>query len=266
MRHAQPYQIVASAFTVLDIAQEITLSVEATDKSQYVFERFAEIVGIVGDSICLVHSNQQIIGYLTFANDFGTAQSAGELANPITPDQIVPASIPLLDLLPLFEEQFFFFVLERNKITHVVSFIDLDKLPMKLCLFSLFMELESMMLERLTYDFEAEQYISYLPETRLKKAQELCKLKYKTETPERLLFCTTFIDKVNIFQSDETLSKYLPFSSMKESNHFFSILEKMRNQIAHSDSIFSVISSPHEMHSFVAKLNEVISSLSVSEA
>lgn len=259
MTHIQPYQIVSKAFTVLDIASEISLTLEATEKSQNIPELLTE--ADVLDPLCLVRSDQKIIGYLTMEDDFSIAQNAGELANPIILEQIVPASTPLLELLPLFNDHFFFFVLAGNRITHLVSFIHIDKLPMKLCLFSLFMELESVMIKRLTENSNAELYISYLSETRVNKARELCKLKNKMETPESLLICTTFIDKVNIFQSDKVLSRYLPFRDKKESDRFFGDLEKIRNQIAHGDSILSIINTPPEIQKFVTKLNETIASL-----
>ena len=78
----------------------------------------------------------------------------------MTADQMVAASTSLLDLPALFLRTYFFFVLTGNEITHVVSFQDMDRLPMKLCLFSLVMELESKLLESLSMDSEnLERYL-----------------------------------------------------------------------------------------------------------
>lgn len=266
MPSVQTYYIIANAFTVMDIADPLVEQAEATEDAIAVWERLYELAP--DDWFCLVRDNQRIVGYLTFDDEFnpGDRKSVGELANPLTPDQIVPVSTPILDMLPLFEKHFFFFALDRNDITHVVSFMHLDKLPVKLCFFSLFMELESGMLKRLTHNtLDAERYLRYLSSTRLEKAKQLCKLKYKRETAERLLLCTTFIDKMNIFQSDDDLSKCLPFRSKSEGDRFFSTVEKMRNQIAHSDSILSVISNPAEMNAFIVALNAVISSVSLTD-
>lgn len=267
MSNVEIYSRVAKAFTAIDIAQHVVYA-DADDTGFEVVDKIS--FGRRDVWLCLVRRGQNIIGYLAADDDINYDEVAGKQANPITPNQLVPASIPILDLIPLFEQYFFFFVLEKNQITHAVSFVDVDKLPVKLCLFSLFMELESEMLAIMNhyanYSTTPEALLNHLSAKRLEKAREVCKLKYgKEPTPELLLQCTTFIDEVKIFQSEVSLSKCLPFRSKNEGNRFFTTIEKMRNQIAHSDSILSVIDNPSELHAFTLDLQKLIKSLSVVE-
>ena len=53
------------------------------------------------------------------------------------------------------------------------------------------------------------------------EAQDLCKIKYKDETPEKLLLCTTFIDKKQIIRQVPKLASRLPFRSNNEVDRAF---------------------------------------------
>lgn len=256
------YQVAASAFTVGDIADSISSYILSDEKAVNVWEMYRGI-GIVPDAFYLVQDCEHVIGYVTLEDFIDiTDKEIRDIAKTISTDQMVPISTPILDMLPLFEKHHFYFVLDRNEITHVVSFSDLDKIPMKLCLFSLFMELESEMLNRLISSMEEEHYLKYLSTARLDKAIELCKTKYKEETPGKILLCTNFVDKMNMFLSDVELSTILQIESKRKIKNFFSTIQNLRNQIAHSDSIFKIISEPFEFNAFVKQLTSIISSIS----
>jgi hypothetical protein len=189
---------------------------------------------------------------------------AGESAIPISPEMIVPNSLSLIELVPLFHKFNFnyFFVLTRNDITHVTTFYDFDKLPMKLCLFSLCMELESLIIALFLDNYsEINEYINCLTKSRLDKAKKLCKKKYKKETPSELIFCTTFIDKKEILLKTPNLQKRLPFKSKRQNANFFSRIERVRNQIAHGDSILEILNSPKNLNTFIIDLQKTIKSL-----
>lgn len=178
---------------------------------------------------------------------------------------------PLLAMLPLFRQHYYFYVLTGNEITHILSYVHTDKVPMKLCLFSLFMELEGGMLNQLTSHWRSiapepdpREYLKYLSSGRLKKAQQLCLIKYREETPENVLLCTTLIDRTNVFQKNKTLSKLLTFKSSKEGDRFFTKLEQLRNQIAHGDSILKLIGTPEELDQFVVDLQNLTRSITGS--
>lgn len=262
------YELVASAFSVIEIAQPITTSVLPDLPLQEVFEHIMEIPLLDEEWFYLVRDDHHIYGYFTFDDEafydpplVGTAK---EKASPITPDMIVPASLPLIEMIPLFEQYYYYFVLTRNDITHVVSFQDIDKLPTKLCLFSLFMELESQIIDLLHSDLDSiDKFLNRLPEERLKKARDLCQMKYKNRelTSDMVLLCTTFIDKKEILQRSPEFHSKLPFQSKQQSSSFFKRVEIVRNQIAHSDSILSILKTPKEMNYFITDLRRVIASI-----
>lgn len=261
MLNSTTYEVVANAFTVVDIARPIELQAHPSEIGNAVLERLFEF--LPDDQICLVRDDRQIHGWLDYyahCEEDQITEQVGSIASPISPDQIVSASMPILVLLPLFEIHHFFFVLTRNEITHTVSFNDMDSLPTKLCIFSLFMELENQMTMLLKEDITIS--LRYLSESRLEKARQLCTVKYKNETEDRLLLCTTFIDKANMFQRHWALAESLPFPSKREGQTFFTIVERMRNQIAHGDSIFNVLDTPASLNDFIALVRGLIAWIS----
>ncbi|HET6456931.1 MAG TPA: hypothetical protein VFI02_21235, partial [Armatimonadota bacterium] len=190
-------------------------------------------------------------------------ETAADEVIPITPDMMVPASLSLLDLVNLFpSNRRFFFVLTGNDVTHTVWYRDLDALPMKLSLFALFMELESVMIRLISTD-QATLHgcLSCLSEQRLTKARGLCGMKYKNETDHGLLLCTTFIDKKEMIWGHPALRQRLSFSSTREGDRFFVLVENVRNQIAHSDSIFDLLTRSADLRSFIGSLRKVTSQL-----
>jgi len=223
------------------------------------------------DWFCLIRDDQKIYGY--FARDFvfdtederfdGPAEGrAADYCTPITPDQIVSGSMPLLDLIHLFRQHYHFFVLIRNDITHVVSFYDLDKLPVKLGLFSLIMALESELIGIFTVSpKKTEDYLSLLSAERLQKARGLCRIKYgerkngaeKSDySAVQILMCTTFIDRTTMFLR----SHLLPIESEGVIERFLNRTHDLRNRIAHSDSILGILQTPEEFDDFIIALKE----------
>jgi len=258
------YETAANVFTAFDIAQplkmflpdESLISVWEEFMTQYPIEWFS-----------LVRDSRHTYGYLAFDDEafqsWPIKGLAREEASHVEPEIVVPASLPLLELIPLFQESYFFFLLSRNEITHYVSFSDLDKLPFKFCLFGLFMELESQLVELLSIDnSKTKQYLSLLTKERLKKAEDLCTQKYKKETPYHLLLCTTFVDKKEMFMKSLDFKKdELPFESKNKTNRFFRKIEDVRNQIAHSDSILQKLRTPSELNVFINDLSNLTNTI-----
>jgi hypothetical protein len=176
----------------------------------------------------------------------------------ISPDMIVQASMTIVDLITLFENKPFFFVLEGNAITHVVNFYDLDKLPVKLCIFSFIMELEAKLIDIILESSAIERLQEILPEKKLELAKALCNEKKKEITNRNLLLCTTFIDKKTIVRRDDEAFRRLKFTSKNELDSFFKHIEDIRNSIAHSDSILKVLRKPSDFISFISKMYEII--------
>jgi hypothetical protein len=271
-RELSHYEIVANSFRVVEISRPIEVIAHPDDSLESVGESAMESDPVLND-IILVKDNTRIYGYLDFFDevDVSLEENAGEIAHPIAPDQIVPSSMPLIELLPLFEKHYFFFVLTRNDISHVVSFRDLDELPMKLCLFTLIMELEAKMLNLFMRESEKEleDLLHSLPAPQLNKAKDLFKRSYKDkkESPSGLLRCTSFADRSLLLRQSPEIHNKFQFEGTHEMDIFFETARKIRNQIAHSSSIIKLLASPKVFNKFVfdlRRINNVMGPLTTS--
>jgi hypothetical protein len=263
------FEIVARAFQVFDISHPLLVKSPEAEVEEVLFAMTLS-KDPLADWFCLIRDEATIHGYVSQEDEvFYNPPWQGLIQDHVTliaPNQIVASSMPLLDLIPLFRKHYFFFVLTRNEITHVVSFLDMDKLPVKLCLFSLVMALESGIIDCLTSPSNSnpvESYLGLLSDGRRAKAEGLCHQKYGQKvTPQQILLCTNFIDKKTILFRSPYLFQLLPFQDKHEAESFFGKVHDLRNQIAHSDSILTLFGDPVALDDFVNKLRSVTMSVS----
>ena len=268
--HLLPFREVGHAFTAVDIATLI----DSCDKNTTIGDASIQMMEEsleerYSDWFLLVKDEERTVGWLCMEdldND-GTDDGTVPLV-PIQVDEVVPSSMPLLDLLPVFERHYAVLVLTGNAITHVLSFQDFDKLPGHICLFSLFAELELEMTARLTRMLlSGTNPLETLPEGRLAKARELYALKYPTEEPkeldrQRLLQCTNLIDKVTMIRKDQGLAAKLNQATSGSAKNLLKTVERLRNHVAHGSSLFEDIRSPQELNQLVTEVEAMISTLS----
>jgi hypothetical protein len=264
------YETVATAFEVLDIAEPLVTTAPPDWTVQDVMFTIAEDTAEHSENwIALIRDDQTILGYVD--NEFIWDEpgkkfdgpidgTAGEYCRRITADQIVASNLPLLDLIPLFQEHFFYFVLNGNDLTHTVSFLDLNKLPVKLCLFALLTGLEAELIRLLSRSrVETETHLRGLPEQRLRSARDWCRTHYKDKliTPERILQATSLSDKVTMVLGEPAFLSALPFADKSQAEDFFAALRELRNRIAHSDTIMSESSTPATFIQMLSELRNV---------
>ena len=260
------YETVSTAFQVLDIADPL-VTTAAPDWT------VADVtMAITQGSIehpenffAIVRDGKVIHGYFALDSDADSQANAAQACIPILADQIVPGSLPLLELIPLFEQHYFFFVLTRNDLTHVVSFLDLSKLPIQLCLFALLTGLEAELIRLLLqWPHAIDVFLSRLPENRQRSAREWAHTRYgeKQVTPERILRATSFMDKITMFLHESSFVAALPFDTQDQAQEFFKELHEIRNRIAHSQPILEHLHTPVMFNSFLSRLRHVTDAIS----
>ncbi len=253
------YDQVAAALTVRDIActlPRIEARLAVAEAASEVTLLGTDIIGIVVEDACE-------IGYVDLSVEWESPDAnVRSWMQPIPPNQIVSESLPIADLVPLFGECFFYFVLRRNRVTGLVSYLDLDKLPFRLALFSILMGLESEMVAGIR-DAErgVEHYLSLLSPARLEKAHELLKLRHefgerddRRRQTEQLLKCTSFADRAAIWLKDQALASRLGFATKRDGRRFMKLAESVRNQVAHGNSIVELFPAPADLIDFIETL------------
>lgn len=152
-------------------------------------------------------------------------------------------------------------MLSGNSLTHVVSFNDMDKLPVKLCLFAPVTGFEAECIQLFSQGpVSAEAHLARLPVGRYEKARGICQERQRAErtcSPQQIMQATEFIDKTTMLLREPTYAAWLPFSTKREAEVFFNRLQDLRNRVAHSDSIRSVLRTPREFVALLDHLREV---------
>lgn len=254
------YHYVGNAFTVIDIAEPIRVFIEPEASKLEVWEELMS--SEYGDWFAIIRDNQRIYGYIALDSEelegdleIDTAKNAAESCDPISPDLIVSSTTSLLDLISMFTDKPFYFVLDRNDISHVVSFNDLDKLPFKISLFSLLIELESSIIDFiLSSEIPLQQFILKLSDKRQSEIKKLCIEKYDNYSSYGALLSTNFIDKKKMISSDKKLMSKLGFTSKTQLNKVFDPVNEVRNRVAHSNSIIEYLKTGEELNSFINSL------------
>lgn len=235
---------IAKLITVEDVCTPIFNIYDFDDinknTSQEWFEDAAERGLQPYDQISLVKHGDSIIGYIGVDSLFDFETGDADLMKCISridPNGVITANTPLLDAIIVFSKDspHLYMVLKGHEYIGAFTYSDLYKLPFRLCLFTLLMNIENLLLEIL--ETKPKEAISFLTDNRLEKAKEVYKLRgYQNqqidgaeESPIQLIECTTFIDKVTIIEKINKTEHIVPSFNKKRCN----LAEKLRNSLAH---------------------------------
>ena len=265
------------------IAKEISVRKIATP-AKYFFsinESLTDLIESIHDDpeiswIYFLKDSDNVLGYITNDDLFSYVLNTPlkDMIKPIHPNRIVSSSLPLLDVLPLFEQSNLYFLIDRNEITHYLHFQDLDNLPFILCLFSLILVLERKMAFKLRHNKKkTAQAMSVLSPKRIKGLEKQLGKEERFRTTRikltdfkkvhRYGFFIKFLlfsEKVKIFLAIDAFVKALPLLP-QEIDDFFSQTKKLRNKIAHGGSISDFLVSPRILNNYIKNLKDIIDSL-----
>ena len=223
--------------------------------------------------LSLVRDGPRIVGHAGSEWLAESGKNMGELMDPITPDMLVTADASLLDAIDLFasRERYYFLVLKNSEITGTLFFADLFKLPFRLCLFSLTLELEEAAL-RLALMHPKKGWNS-LPDRRKRKALDIYEIRNKEKgqavkdfdlISEKLPFsdllrCTTLADKRIII----TRLGLIPGFEKSDLNITFHEAERVRNACAHPNTEEEIrpLLTPRQIQPFIEKCLQLVSTM-----
>ena len=190
------------------------------------------------DRVSLVIKEEKVVG-CTFLDsmlpEYNTIGDEGTI-DPIEPSKIVATDMKVLDFLDIIPDtdHFWYFVLQNNRITGTIGKHDLFKLPFRLCLLALTLELEQEILQ-LALQNPKESWECMSSERRA-KIERIYKIRYESEPSIQnrgeLLACTSLGDKGVILRKTQKLSGW----SKKNLKSAFHHIEDLRNACAHTNS------------------------------
>jgi len=235
------FQQLAHLITVTDICTPFWATLESRSLVKDVWEEWSLDLWIERgldpmEQMALVTDDNKIIGWIGF-DMLDNEKSIHDCMELITPASILSSDTSLLDSIASFETISgpFFLILQGNQFIGWLSYKDLHKQPLRLCLFSMLINLERMLLEVALKNPKGS--FQNLKENRIKKAQELYKFKNFNFTQSgdyyisKLMECTNMIDKFTIAQHTQNVVEMVP---ALKNQHLCRKAEMLRNEIAHA--------------------------------
>ena len=175
---------------------------------------------------------------------------------------IISDSTPIAELFDLLSEKGYIFVLVKNKVDGIVTKADINKPIVRIYLFGIISLFELNLNYWINEYYDtATKWEKLIKKRRFEIAQQLFKERQGQNLDLSILECLQLCDKREILrQTDAFLEKFK--YSKSRFKEFVTDVEKVRNEIAHSQS--SIIANlPWER--FVSTINDIKSFLSQSE-
>jgi hypothetical protein len=159
--------------------------------------------------------------------------------------------------MALLAEKSRLFILERNRVTAIVTRSDLEKAPVRLLLFGLVTLLEAQLLNLIRLYYDADGWQRFLSQRRLAKAEQLLQERAARDEEIDLSDCLQFSDKRDLVLRAERLRTLLGFKSKKSAERFLTEAEALRDRLAHAQSTVSGSSWP-DIIALAEKINALL--------
>ncbi len=210
----------------LEIAKKDEDSIEVKNR---MLERDYDVMPVI--------SNNRIVGYV-LQSELNEGTCCEQMKN-IMPIDILAESTPVLDLLVLFRDRDWLFVLEGNEIKGIVTKGDLRKAPVRMFLFALVNLIEMHLTHLIRNLCKKGELMQLLTEKRFKKAEELFEERKKRNEALDIFDCLQLCDKRDISMKKNEIYNQIKLESRKKTLHCLEEIEKLRDRLAHGHDIIS---------------------------
>ncbi len=220
------------SFSVRDIAEPILsfdASTSALEVKAFMEDRTLEIIGVRRSGL--------VAGYVERA-ELGDGP-CGESARPFDEGHVVSDLISIADLIVRLKDRRRLFVSVLGSVGGIVSRSDLQKPPVRMWLFGMVTLIEMRFSRMIELFCEGETWKQYISEARLGKAAELMAERIRRNQQVGLLDCLQFSDKGQVVARAEQIRARTQFESRRQVEEIVKRLERLRNNLAHSQDIIS---------------------------
>ncbi|WP_157967895.1 hypothetical protein [Paraliobacillus sp. X-1268] len=169
---------------------------------------------------------------------------------------LISDSTSLTEVLNIIQKKDCVFVLEKDRVTKLVTVADLHKQPIRMLAFSLISILEMSLIELIKGEYQNDDWKDLLSELRVNLANKLFKDRRNKNEALSLIDSIQICDKGTIIEKSDYLRDKLGFSSKQVCKIFFKKVEKLRNNIAHSQEQISL--DHKELIEIVLQVKEVL--------
>ena len=220
------------SFSAHDIAEPL-VSFDTTSSAAEVralaTEKLFEVVGLRDEGL--------IVGFVK-RDELADGVCADHL-HAIDDSQVVPDTAPLVTVVLGLRDAPRLFVSLLGRVGGIITRSDLQKPPVRMWLFGMVTLIEMRFSHLITQLCPNDSWKSFLSEGRVSKAQELLAERTRRNQDLDLLDCIQFSDKGQIVARSEELRATTRFESRRQIEQVFKGLERLRNNLAHSQDIIT---------------------------
>lgn len=177
----------------------------------------------------------RIVGYVV--RDSLRPGPCGSQTHPVTANELIAESTPLLDLFAVLWGNSGRFVLDRGEVSGIVTRGDLRKAPARMYVFALINLLEMQMDRLIPMSYRGEEWRNHLAGSRIESAERLLELCRQANEALHLLDCLQFCDKRDLILQAHGLPQQLGLADPQSAAHTFRRIEALRNRIAHAQDM-----------------------------
>ena len=219
-----------SGFSAHDITESL-VSCDASETLEWIRE-FMDTHQLV---VIGVRDHGHVIGYVV--RDRLQGDDGKVAIQPFEKEQVIQTSTPLAEVVSRLQDQSRLFVSVFGFVGGIVTRTDLQKPPVRMWLFGMITLIEMRMNDLIREGLADEEWKQYLSGGRLAKAEELRAERTRRQLPVTLLDCLQFSDKCQIIARHEPLRDQTRFQSRRQVEEAGKRLERLRNDLAHSQDI-----------------------------
>jgi hypothetical protein len=231
------FNALINLITVRDICEPFIDSYSTDQKVEEIWESWSESCLFKQvdpmEQIAVIKKDSKVVGWVGF--DMLHDTDIIDCIDTINGDSLLSSNTPILKALQTmtFQKESIFLVLNESKFVGFLHLDHFNKLPFRICLFSLLIDIERLMLEILKSS--PTKYLSNLTENRLNRAKEVYKnrkFKYDDnglEYDAQLVECTYIVDKFTMLKKSKDIIAVCP----NLLNDFISKVDNIRNATAH---------------------------------
>lgn len=188
--------------------------------------------------------------------------SVADLARPLPPDaaqvvaaeQIIDAGAPISVMIHVLTRYEQAFVRTVDRITGVLSRVDLEKPIGRMWLFGIVTLIEFDFIRRIMMRWPDQSWVAHLSPGRLDKARELQEERGRRGQPADLLDCLQLADKGSILIHDPDVLRDWGYRSKQAAKAALQDIQSLRNHLAHSQAI--VAHHWHQIASLSRRLDD----------
>lgn len=212
--------IFSSQITVKNIAKPTKIYSSMKEAKRICIENNFDV------SIFRNKEEEEILVYIKNNDDISTLKES----------QIISDSTPISEVLDIMIESGYAFIKEHRKITSIVTRADFFSIPVRIWLFGMISLFEYEMRDLIRK--KVESWEKQLAANRLEKANKLFNEKKKRNEEVDLLDCTQLTDIGEILRKNKDICEItLPHYTKKKFDSIFRSLNKLRDELAHSQRI-----------------------------